>query len=133
MPQLVLVSEPVTSSRPALHRVPKVSNAFVKKTQIYFTLWCPFFTSTATTTANFHNQKLSFGPTIFGCVVVQDPPLVGHEGPNRPSCIKRIPRYGSELVPDVVYYEVSFMCTTNNSYPLTTLKIEKKGGRSYAT
>jgi hypothetical protein len=38
------------------------------------------------------------------------------------------------ILPDVVYYEVSFMCTTNNSYPLTTLKIEKKrGGRSYAT
>jgi hypothetical protein len=28
--------------------------------------------------AKFHNQKLTIGPTIFGCVVAQDPPLVGH-------------------------------------------------------
>ncbi len=46
MPQLVLVSEPVTSgsSRPALHRAPKVSNAFIKKLA-FFTLWCPFCTA----------------------------------------------------------------------------------------
>ncbi len=34
----------------------------------------------------------------YECVVSQDPPLVRHEGPNRPSCIKRNLRYGPELV-----------------------------------
>ena len=51
---------------------------------MFFTLWCPFLQVRRTATAKFHNQKLSFGPTIFGCVVAQDPPLVGHEGPKRP-------------------------------------------------
>ena len=43
MPQLVLVSEPVTSSRPALHRVPKVSNAFVKKLKCFLLCGVPFY------------------------------------------------------------------------------------------
>jgi hypothetical protein len=100
MPQLVLVSEPVTSSRPALHRVPKVSNAFIKKLAV-FTLWC-FVRRTAT--AEFSQLEAELRTDYFRLRCRPGSASGWSRRSNRPSCIhwhgciKRNLRYETELV-----------------------------------